>query len=337
MNSARFLQAMTIGFISVILQSGHLWAIELDFKVQQSEPFSRIDALAYLGKGVVIAGTRRPHPGYILKSEDYGETWRTIGKITGSDYITCLCSGEGGVGYLLTGKKVHVWKTTDYGETWKDMGQISKAANPIYANAYGMLVTAKDTLLVSDADSKGGHIHRSIDQGATWQDLGRISTHALYRLNEVGDGVIANGWAGHIYKSMDDGLTWKDKGKLIDSDLYAIEYLGGGVALIGTKSGNIFRSIDHGQTWKDLGVIGAAADDFAWLGGGCVLYSTYTGNRSLYLSEDSGKSWSQIGGVSTGHADDWLDHVIYIHDGEVRAVVGGTNKGYILCSRIKSN
>ncbi len=85
------------------------------------------------------------------------------------------------------------------------MGQVCKASNQRYANAYGMLVTARGSLLVADADSNGGHIHRSTDKGKTWRDLGRISTHALYRLNVVGDGVIANGWAGHIYKSTDDG------------------------------------------------------------------------------------------------------------------------------------
>lgn len=319
-----------------LLACGATTATELKFNIVRIEPNCRIDAIAYLGKGIVIAGTRDAHPGYIHKSEDYGATWREVGDITGSDYITCLCSGNNGVGYLLTGRKVHVWKTTDYGETWKDLGRISKAENEVYANAYGMVVTNKDTLLVADADSKGGHIHRSTDQGATWQDLGRISTHALYRFVEVADGVIANGWAGHIYKSTDDGATWEDMGKLIDSDLYAIEYLAGGAALIGTKSGNIFLSTDNGVTWKDQGVVGASADDFAWLGGSRALYTTYTGNRYLYLSEDSGVSWTQIGGVGTGQANDWLDHVIYINDGGVRAVVGGTNKGFILHARLQS-
>ena len=168
------------------------------------------------------------------------------------------------------------------------------------------MMTSKGTLLVADADIDGGHIHRSTDQGVTWQDLGRISTHALYWLNTVADGVIANGWAGHIYKSSDDGATWKDMGKLIDSDLYAIEYLGGGTALIGTKSGNsgnIFVSKDNGETWKDQGVVGPSADDFAWLGSNRVLYSTYTGHRNLYRSEDFGASWARIGGVGTGQAN----------------------------------
>ena len=200
-----------------------------------------------------------------------------------------------------------------------------------------MLVTTEGTLLVADAGSRGGHIHRSIDQGNTWQDLGRISSESLYRLIEVGDGVIANGWAGHIYKSNDDGATWKDRGKLMNSPLYAIEYLGKRTALIGTQSGNIFVSQNNGATWKDIGIVGASADDFAWLGGSQVLYSTYTGNRNLFTSQDDGKSWTDIGGVNTGQEGDWLDHVIGIHESDFRVVVGGTHKGYILYSRLPNN
>ncbi len=321
----------------IILATSHTSrAAELEFKATAINPKSRVDAIAYFGRGVVIAGTRKPHTGDIHKSEDYGASWHRVGNITGPDFITCLCSGEGGTGYLLTGDKVHVWKTSDYGETWKDLGEISNASNPHFANAYGMIVTRNGTLLVADAESQGGHIHRSTDQGATWNDLGAISTHALYRLVEVGDGVIANGWAGHIYKSTDDGATWHDMGKLSDSDLYAIEYIGNDTALIGTKSGNVFVSCDNGKTWKDQGVVGAAADDFSWLGGNRVLYSTYTGDRNLHLSEDAGTTWISLGRVPTGEEKDWLDHVIYIQDGSIRAVVGGTNKGFILYSRLPS-
>lgn len=310
---------------------------ELEFKVIGIRPKSRIDAIAYFGDGVVIAGTRSAHPGDIHKSEDFGASWRRVGNVTGDDFITCLCSGGDRTGYLLTGQQVHVWKTTDSGNTWKDLGQVARASNPHYANAYGMIVTKGGTLLVADSDSNGGHIHRSTDGGVTWKDLGVVSTHALYRLVEVGDGVIANGWAGHIYKSTDDGKSWQDLGKLMDSDLYAIEYIGNDTALIGTKSGNIFVSNDNGVTWKDRGVVGAAADDFAWLGGRRVLYSTYDGDRNLHLSEDAGLSWSRLGRVPTGEAKDWLDHVIYISDGKVRVVVGGTNKGFILYSRLPSD
>jgi len=307
-----------------------LLAKEIEFRAVQLSPASRIDALAFFGKGVVLAGTRDPQPGYIHMSNDYGLTWKKVGNVTGSDIITCLSSGTNGVGYLLTGEDVHVWKTADYGESWKDLGQVSKASNPIYANAYGMLVTSKGTLLVADADSDGGRIHRSLDAGGTWQNSEPVSNRPLYRLLEVGDGVIANGWAGHVYKTTDEGATWNDIGKLIDSELYAIEYLGGGKVLIASESGNVFTSDDNGSTWRDQGFVAASGDDFAWLGGNRALYSTYAGHRHVYLSDDYGKTWVSIGHAIAQQPDDWLDHIIYISENDVRCIVAGTGKGYIL-------
>lgn len=312
-------------------------ALELEFNPVRIEPMSRIDAIACLGKGVVVAGSRGTNaPGNIHVSKDYGATWHTVGNVTGTNFITCLSSGGKGLGYLLTGRKVHVWKTTDYGETWTDLGQVCNATNRSgFANAYGMLVTPKGTVLVADSDSKGGHIHRSTDQGRSWQDMGRISPRPLYRLNAIKNGVIVNGWAGNIYKSTDDGVTWVDMGNVSKSPLYAIEYLeNNGTVLVATEDSHVFRSKDQCKTWQDVGKVGDAADDFAWLGAGRVLYSTYTGDRSLYLSEDSGVSWKKIGAVPT-EANDWLDHFICVYNDRVRRVVGGTSKGYIVHAQVR--
>ncbi|MCB1102955.1 MAG: hypothetical protein KDL10_11355 [Kiritimatiellae bacterium] len=310
---------------------------ELPLQIIATRPQSRIDAVAYLGEGVVLAGTRSmPGSGHILRSKDFGESWQTIGNITGNEEITCLCSGGDGIGYLLTGKNVHVWKTSDYGETWEDLGKVSNAVNGYYANAYGMTTTRTGTLLVSDADKPGGRVHRSTDQGKTWKHIGPLSDQALYRLNVVGDGIIVNGWAGHVYKSTDDGATWNDQGKISDSALYAIEYLSQGIVLIGDESGRIFRSTDNGRTWTAQGIPGTAADDFAWLGGERVLFTTYTGNREIHLSKDAGLTWKSLGGVGLERGKDWLDHVISIQDKDVRTVVGGTNQGFIVFARLPS-
>ncbi len=332
----RLLRLMVTLCLAVPVLLGAAFALDLEFKTATHARMGRIDAIAYLGKGVVVSGSRGGNStGYLFVSKDFGATWRKVGGITDGDFITCLQSGGNGAGYLLTGRDVHVWKTTDYGETWTDLGQVSRARSGNgFANAYGMVVTSRGTVLVADGDGNGGHIHRSIDGGKSWQDLGGISPKPLYRLNEIKDGVIANGWAGNVYKSSDDGATWKDMGHLSPSALYAIEHLEeDGMVLIGTEDGHVFRSKDNCKTWQDVGKVGDAADDFAWLGGGRVLYSTYTGDRSLYLSADSGASWRKIGTVPT-EPNDWLDHFICIPDAGVRHLVGGTNKGYLIHSRI---
>ena len=83
--------------LAIMPLGGSINAFDLKFKVVAIEPLSRIDAIAHLGNGIVIAGTRGSHPGYIYKSEDYGASWRKVGNITDSEQITCLCSGDNGV------------------------------------------------------------------------------------------------------------------------------------------------------------------------------------------------------------------------------------------------
>ncbi|QEG35141.1 Ycf48-like protein [Bythopirellula goksoeyrii] len=307
---------------------------EIKFKSIEICPSSRIDAIAYFGNGVVLAGTRAPDPGVIYRSSDYGITWARVGNITGTDLITCLASGHDGVGFLLTGNQAHVWRTEDYGETWEDLGKVSGAQNPVFANAYGLLVTSKGTLIVTDTAPRGGHIYRSLDNGNSWTDLGPISSKPLYRLLEVGDGVVANGWAGHVYKSKDDGLTWKDLGHLANSELYAFEYIPPHTILVGTEKGIILTSNDNGETWKDQGHLAPFADDFVWAGGENVLYSTYAGSRLLYLSENLGASWISLGNIFHDCKEDWIDHAIFINEPTHKAIVGGTNNGKIVYSGI---
>lgn len=312
-----------------------LTAIEPAWERIEVEPGGRIDAIADFGDGVIVLGTRRPNPSNVYRSEDWGKTWTKIANLGGDDYITCIAAGEGGVGYILTGAKVHVWKTEDDGRTWRDLGRVNDAASgTVFANAYGLVVTGAGTVLVADTDAGGGRITRSTDGGATWEASDPISPLAIYRLQLVGDGIVANGWAGNIYKSTDDGVTWRDVGQLMDSYLYAIDYLGNDEVLIGTESGHVLRSEDNGETWTNLGHVGDSADDFVSLGQGRVIFTTYRNSKHLHYSADSGRTWMNWGDVGTGVEGDWFDHVIATHDGEKVIVVGGTNQGFVLRAEV---
>lgn len=308
-----------------------LWAVEPAWERIEVEPGGRIDAIADFGDGVVVLGTRLPNPSNVYRSADFGKTWDLVANVGANDYITCVAAGVDGVGYLLTGAKVHVWKTEDDGLTWHDLGRVNDADSETnFAEAYGMVVTAAGTVLVADTDADGGRITRSTDGGQTWSVSAPISPLAIYRLQLVGDGVIVNGWAGNIYKSTDDGATWRDCGQLMDSFLYAIDYLGDGAVLIGTESGHIFRSEDNGDSWTNRGHVGDSADDFASLGGGRAIFTTYRDSKHLHYTADGGATWTNWGDVGTGVAGDWFDHVIATHDGENTIVVGGTNQGFVL-------
>lgn len=301
----------------------------------------RIDAVAWLGEGVVVAGSRLPNPGRVFRSTDFGNTWHESkldpASTNGGPAITCIASDQSRNAYLLT-SAAHVWKSTDRGVSWRDLGIIPKVEG-VYSEvqSYGLIVLRSGTVLASDTNHAGGHIHRSTDGGETWEDCGKISSDKLYRLEQTRTGVLVNGWAGRIFQSLDDGRSWSDCGRLSNTPLYATVALDGGIVLQASEAGEIFRSTDDGLNWVKTADIGDAADDFVDLGKGSVLLSTYLGKKELYLSRDSGLTWTAVGPVRTTVAGDVLDHAIHAVDNTDRWGIGTSVAGGIVRFRLEDS
>lgn len=336
--SVVLLSAASLGWPHVVVTEAFAQGAERRWEVHALIPGGRIDAIADLGDGVVVAGSRNPKPGHVFRSVDCGRTWTDLGNLLGDDpstaSVTCIASAGDGVAYLLTGD-AHVWKTTDRGLTWTALGQVSDmpALEPFH-HSYSIVVLTSGTVILSNTNPTGGHVFRSDDGGMNWADLGAISTGALYRFEKTSDGVLVNGWAGHVYKSTDDGRTWRSvQGRLAEKALYATQYLEHGVALQGGEDGRIFRSTDHGNTWAEVARFPESADDFVYLGDGFVVYTTYTDTKNLYVSPDAGQTWTSIGPIPTGVEGDTWDHVIAVRCGDALEAVGGTSKGYIAAYR----
>ncbi|MDP4254693.1 MAG: hypothetical protein Q8938_11855, partial [Bacteroidota bacterium] len=311
-----------------------LLAHDIPWKVSEIIPGGRIDAIAYAGNRVVIAGTRSPNPGWIFYSTDNGVNWQKGQQLASSEKrtgITCVACSANGLCFALN-ESSELYRSTDYGKTWARIGKVSTGVNQKGGVlSYGLLVTKQGTLLISDTNTDGGYVYRSTDEGRSFTRVGPVSTRGLYRFETVRDGVMVNGWAGGLYKSVDDGLSWELWSQMDTTALYATEFMRPETIVQASESGYIFTADqDKKEKFTTLQQPGGAADDFAYIGYNTLIYSTYTGSKSVFISYDRGKSWVDEGPVPTGVAGDWLDHVIPMELGDSVIAIGGTNKGFIV-------
>lgn len=289
----------------------------------------RLDSIADLGGGNLLAASRSPTPAKVYGSSDSGASW-SLYETVGTADVTTIAEDPttAGVAYMVD-ENSKVYKTTDYGDTWSDLGAVS-SATPVsgFARCYGLIVTSAGTVLVADMANAGGHIFRSTNGGSSFTDLGSIATGGIYRFHRVGDGYICNSTSGRIYRSTDDGATWavSSSGQLVASQLWALAYLGNGICLTASESGVIFRSTDNGQNWSSVATLDGGADDFGHYGN-TVIYTTYTSAKRSYRSEDAGATW-KLAGLTPGTDPDNTEHVIALG----RRMIGVTNKGYAILS-----
>jgi len=107
---------------------GLSWA---DLGQQGAETWIR--SLAYLGNGIVLAGS--DPSGKIFRSTDYGITWADLGQQGAELYIHSLAYLGNGIVLAGSAPNGKIFRSTDYGITWADLGQ-QGAETRIYSLAY---------------------------------------------------------------------------------------------------------------------------------------------------------------------------------------------------------
>jgi len=191
-------------------------------------------------KNIVYAGT---NTGDILKSSDYGQTWKTIKSLQNSVSQILLDKDDTRIIYVAT-ESAGLFKTIDGGNTWSDANvgmDINQGLNQFPdARTFFFLVqdmTAKNTLILA---SRYG-LTRTTDGGASWNAIKLITPERsanIYSLaiDPKNSKNIYYGTETIIYKSIDGGVNWSTqqaptsglvKFLLVDPQDSKIIYLGG--------------------------------------------------------------------------------------------------------------
>ena len=232
--------------------------------------------------------------GGLWKTENAGITWKnisdgffktgTIGAIAVAESdpnVVYVGSGEHAIRGVMTHSGDGVYKSTDAGKTWKRMGldstrHISRiAVHP--KNPDILLVAAQGALY---APNKERGIYKSTDGGLTWKNVllvdektgaaelsmdannPRIIYAAMWEHGRLPWKVISGGPGSGLYKSTDMGDTWT---KMTEG--------------LPTKMGKMSIAVSRSNPEKVYALIESDSNE---------------DERGLYVSNNAGKSWSQV-------------------------------------------
>jgi photosystem II stability/assembly factor-like uncharacterized protein/cytoskeletal protein CcmA (bactofilin family) len=281
--------------------------------------YDAVVSLEYAGNGVLFAGTGNTSStgdGQVLKSTDYGLTWRTpdisdpliISPFVNQIKTITYCGDNivlAGGGFIDDGT---IYRSTNLGETWT-FG-FSTGTNSIEKILYcGNGVVLAGTSGVDDE----ADIYRSTDNGSSWTKIEMGSTlNGIQSLVYCGNGIILAGGGsgtneGDIYRSTDTGLTWTkiEMGSTIET-IESLVYCGNGIVFAGGGTGggdgNIYKSTDFGLTWSAAIEIATNLDrieDLVYCGNGILLSSggNDSGDGDIYRCDMGFSQASTIQGI----------------------------------------
>lgn len=254
----------------------------------------RIIVLSSLVALVFVAGCNKP-TSVVGPSSSTSGNWTQVNGLTG--FNTIVSDGNN----LYAAGSNGVYLSTDQGSDWTVLD----------TNLTGSFTIAalNGDLFIGDNSTAQNGIYRSTDGGRTWvaKDSG-LSTpfSGLYQTINCfginGKTIFAGTSSNGIFKSTDNGDSWSpaNNGVSYGASVSCFTVSGSNV-IAGTQSGT-YLSTDDGATWtaNDSGLVNTSpyysglpyVMSLAVNGG--ILYAGAYGAQ-VYLSQDNGQSWLDIG------------------------------------------
>lgn len=207
----------------------------------------------------VVSQITKPLLPYLLKSTDYGDTWRII-KLNKNEVYKRVKLIDSLNGFLMSG--ISIYKTTNAGESWNKINCDYQYPNYGYWNL--QIINDNVIFLVAMDSLFKGSLIKSNDKGKSWfrynlpdtlQNVINFVSDSIgfycgyYRIDSKNYGV-------RVWKTIDGGLNWQ---KQFDTTSFKCSYLSAqsikfydndlGI-LIGSRS-DIYLTTDGGRNWID--------------------------------------------------------------------------------------
>jgi len=210
--------------------------------------------------------------GGIYKSNDWGESWKSINQgLKNYDITTPVLIDPSNERILYIGTRGGFYKSINGGESWVPKWEGMGNGRPAYSSLSACIGSI-------NLDPENPNV---IYAGFGY----RPSSEGTPEVNKIE-------WSGDIYRSSNNGETWR-----------VIYSLGKGVKIrhiylstsetiyISTNSG-LFKSNDAGQSWEKI--LSVTARYIATHPGNSDIVYLAAGKEGVYKSQDAGKNWTDI-------------------------------------------
>jgi photosystem II stability/assembly factor-like uncharacterized protein len=288
-------EGLPVKYVDAIAASGRGLVVGTNSGVYRStddgSSWQLVDSEAYVWRfavsdSIIVGGTQL---GAILRSTDYGKTWKRRDSIctSGVNAVVIFKKRIIASGFGSRGLRV----SSDFGESWNTL------ANEPPGTSVTCLLQSGDDLI---AGTYGGPIFRSTDDGLSWNvsSLGPANSR-VEALGGSEGGLIAGLCDGGVYRSTDAGSSWIHLSSAVGLNEARGIVVKGDTIFVGTFRDGVFRSTDDGASWHSVNT-GLPTD--------CVLamqsigsdifvgvYSTPFYPGALFRGVGGGSSWMSVG------------------------------------------
>lgn len=235
------------------------------------------------------------HDGWLVRSEDNGESWTEAAFNPDLSDPLMGVSGPYDGKFYAYGAFGLLMTSTDQGKTWQKE-TLTEAVDPKAAPAAP----------VAEVDPNA-------DPFANFQAGGSMADHHLNAMAKAPDGALMlAGERGQILRSEDQGKTWKKLPDIYSGSFYGLTQTQGGGMLAYGMRGNAFYSGDSGKTWVKseiplaVSLFGATLTPRQEV----VLVGE---NNSIFISRDGGKHFK----LSSEGGHERLVAVVPLDSGEL--------------------